>query len=212
MKKKSNIKENLKQVLLILSIDIKDWFKGFTKRTKGFLGINLPNEKSIPAEPVKKCRLTFWGSIVFILVTISLLIMSLINKNDYIDLIVPVLIICIISSVYSLYAGGKMYERYINDGYFSLKGIITSVSRSIMGEVIEATLIDDEGMFFDFKVESGIRIKKRVRYEVCYYDMDGTKFIASAKSLGKIHKKQLKDYMEHYEREEERKDEQPQEK
>lgn len=157
--------------------------------------INDENDLKTSYVPVAKCKRTFFISILVSLLCINLLCMSFFRKGLDTEMCLIILMLSLAIMVITFLAGGNLYKRYKDGNYESIKGIVIHRKRNIVGSIFNVSIITDDGEHMEFKVEDGIKLKKRRRYEFCYYESAGENFIMSAKILGKYKRSQMKEML-----------------
>jgi len=184
---KDSIKRYIEDLKHIIKYNLKKW----TKAVQEFMFSNIYEDDNANIAPVKKCRTTVISCIVLIFLAINMIVFKDKTGMDS-SLAVSLLIISIFGIIFGVISGSLFMEKYRNGEYLSTKGIVINIQKNILLGISNVTLLTDDKEYLDFKVENGITIKKKRRYECCYYkDKDGEFVITSTRKLGKVKKEDI---------------------
>jgi len=171
---------------------VKEKLREVANDAKTFLFYELPSSDRADVNLINNARKVIIFSVIALFVCASLGITSIFRKTLSPDVLLIIALIAILTLIFSFVSGIIYIKRYLNGDYKILAGIVTDVERNpLTREVVNVYMTDNEGESHSFRVEKGISIKKKRRYEVCYYDTDyDVSLIVEAKYLGKVTKEE----------------------
>ena len=158
------------------------------ERAKGYVIKFLNNE--IDYEPLKKCNSIFWESLVVAVIALIILLITIIRKSQFTDLILSVLVICFFIAIITVYSGCDMIKKIEQDEIHY--EVINVIGKGLFEKAGTIEAVTEKGENLIFIAESSQKIKKKRTYNIYWYERNGDRVITYAKQVSKEKKSKLR--------------------
>lgn len=136
--------------------------------------------------PLDKCRKTFLASLVYNFFVINVLVISCIKHNGYVSILITLLFIGLICSCVTFFASGQIYSMMHDGKLLEMDGVVTKKYRVNVFKNGIIGVKGDDNNFYEFMLESDVKVKKKRKYRFFYYQRDDNLIVTNVNYIGKV--------------------------